>query len=247
MNDDINDLLGFEVPEKPRRGRPPKTETVRRIEGAQRVLNELVAAKRQERETGSEEQVHMTVSDALHGVTTSWISQVFSMDPGTVKQRLKDCPPLHRRKTGFVYDLKVAAGYLVKPNLDIESYLKTMKVSELPIRLQEAYWSAMQKRQQWEERAGHLWRTESVIEVLGDVFQTIKFTMQLWPDNIERTKGLTPELREMLTGMFDEMQKELHHKLVEMPAAKRTQSSLNESDHGLVPIEEMSDDYSHLV
>lgn len=246
MTDDIADLLGFDVPEKPRRGRPPKPETVRRVEGAQRILGEMIALRRQERERGDEEQVHMTVSDVYHGVTVSWLGNVFNMDPATVKKRLKDCPPLHRRKTGFVYDLKVAAPYLVKPAIDLQEYLRTMKVSELPINLQEAYWSAMQKRQAWEEKAGHLWKTESVLEVLGDVFQTIKFTMQLWPDNIERHLGLPPEVRTMLTGMIDEMQKELYIKLKEMPAAKRTASSIAESDHGLAPAEAL-DDYSQLI
>lgn len=244
---DISDLLGFEPPVKPRLGRPPKPENVRRTENAVRVLDSLIALNRQKREKGDEEQVHMTVSDIYHGVTVSWLGTVFNMDPATVKKRLKDCPPLHRRKTGFVYDLKVAAPYLIKPAIDLDQYLKTMKVSELPIHLQEAYWSAMQKRQAWEEKAGHLWQTEKVLEVLGDVFQTIKFTMQLWPDNIERMVGLTPELRTMMTGMFDEMQKELYLKLKEMPAAKRTQSSLTESDHGLVEIEAPDEDYSNLV
>jgi hypothetical protein len=242
MDQEIADLLGFDPdPPAPVRrgpGRPRgsgrttpmqrQAAMAARSERAAARLDQLLATRRANQEPDPE-QAHMTVADALHGVSVSWLSQVFSMDPGTIKKRLKDCPPLHRRKAGFTYDLKVAAQYLVKPSFDIDAYMQTMKPSELPTHLQEQYWSAMTKRQQWEEKAGQLWRTDAVLEVLGDVFQTIKFTMQLWPDNIERLIGLTGDQRRLLVGMLDEMQKDLHGKLVDMPKAKVTRSTLQEA------------------
>jgi hypothetical protein len=153
------------------------------------------------------------------------------MDPTTIKKKLKDCPPLFRRKAGFVYDLKTAAQYLVVPVFDAENYLKTMKSSELPTHLQDEFWSAQIKRQKWEENAAHLWRTESVIEVLGDVMQNIKFAMQLWPDVVERASGLTQEQRKMLTQMADAMQAEIHKKLLRMPMEKQSLPILAEQTH----------------
>ncbi len=239
MDAEINKILFGAKPPPPRASARVKA----RSERAAEILENIVSRRRQERETGDEEAVHMSVADALHGVTVSWLSQVFNMDPATVKKRLRDCPPMHRRKTGFTYDLKAACQYLVKPNFDIDQYMKTMKVSEMPTHLQEAYWSAMTKRQQWEEKAGQLWRTDAVLEVLGDVFQTIKFTMQLWPENIERSTGLSGDQRVMLVRMLDAMQQELHGKLVEMPKMKQTPPSLAEGATDGPP----PDDYSHLI
>lgn len=170
------------------------------------------------------------VEDMMAGVTVSWLAQVFGMDPKTVKQRLADCPPLHRRKAGYVYSLPVAAQYLVKPALSAEQFIKNMKASDLPAHMQDAVWSAMLKRQKWEENAGQLWRTEKVREVLGTTFQTIKFTIQLWADTVEKQKGLTEEQRDLIIKMSDELQAEIHAALVKKAADKRTGPQATEMD-----------------
>lgn len=192
----------------------------------------------------------INVADVMHGVTVGWLATAFSMDPTTVKKKLRDCPPIFRRKAGFVYDLKQAAAYLVPPVFDAEQYMKTMKASELPTHLQESYWSAMRKRQQWEETARHLWRDDQVMEVLGDVFKTIKFAIQLWPDQVERAAGLSAEQRVMLTNMGDALQNEIHSKLIEMPVRKQTPSTLVEGAQvsaGKTYAENDDDDITDLV
>lgn len=171
----------------------------------------------------------MMVEDALAGVTVSWLAQVFRMDPKTVKQRLANCPPLHRRKAGYVYSLPVVCSYLIKPAFSIDEYLKTAKPNELPNHLQQTYWDALLKRQKWEENAGDLWRTDSVREVLGQTFQTIKFTIQLWADTIERQTGLTKEQRELLETMADGLQQDIYEALVEQARNNTTPSQLSES------------------
>jgi hypothetical protein len=173
-------------------------------------------------------EVSFDLKDVHGGVTTAWLAQVFGMDPTTVKKRLADCPPLHRRKAGYTYDLKVAAQYLVKPVFNTHEYLKSMKPSELPSQLQAAYWDAALKRQKWEENAGQLWRTEAVLAVLAEAFQTIKFTMQLWADNLERVTGLTDEQRDVLVKAVDGLQDELHTALVRNAKEKSTPALISE-------------------
>ena len=237
--DQIDDLLGFD--DKPslakRRGRPPTPETIERQNNAAKVLQQLTNSRRKDEFEDAPANVKpVGISDVQHGVTVGTLAGIFGMDPTTVRKKLRDCAPVMKRKAGYVYDLKVAAQYLVRPVFDAEQYLKSMKPSELPTHLQEAYWSAMTKRQQWEERAGQLWRNEAVLEVFGDVFQTIKFAMQLWPDNVERALGLSAEQRAMLIGMADSLQNEIHKRLVEMPKMKTTRSSLADAtDPALLP------------
>lgn len=168
------------------------------------------------------------VEDMHAGVTVSWLCQVFHMDPKVVKQRLADCPPLHRRKAGYVYDLAQAARYLVPPAMSPEQFVKTMKASDLPPHFQQTFWDAALKRQKWEENAGQLWRTEKVREVLGDTFQTIKFTIQLWAETVERETGLTSDQRTALVKLTDSLQQEIYDRLVEQASAKNTGSQRSE-------------------
>jgi len=84
------------------------------------------------------------------------------------------------------------------------------------------------------------------MEVLGEVFQTIKFTMQLWPDMVDRSMGLSPEQRDMLIKMADSLQADIHKKLVQMPNIKKTPPSSAEAGVvEVVPTED--DDASRLI
>lgn len=209
------------------------------------ILNDLTSTRRMTRG-----QTSPLVEDMMAGVTVSWLAQVFGMDPKTVKAKLADCPPLHRRKAGYVYHLPTACRYLIPPAISAEQYIKTMKPSDLPTAFQQSFWDAALKRQKWEENAGQLWRTDRVREVLGQTFQTIKFTVQLWADTLERQTGLTLEQRELLTQLVDGLQEEIYKALVTQAAEKKTPSQRGELNEMLgepgPPVED-EDDYSHLV
>lgn len=151
------------------------------------------------------------------GVTVSWLCQIFDMEPVTVRARLVNCEPIHRRKNGFIYDAKTAIPYLVKPIFDVEEYLKTMKVEELPTRLQDQYWSAMNKRQKWEENAKNLWRTEDVAKAFGEVFLMIRNQMQLWLDQLELQTHVTEEQAVVLASLITALQKDMFEKIKKLP------------------------------
>lgn len=227
MEADIDDLVGT-----PRRSRRSRDD----------VLDAIVESRRVGRAPG----VGPHVEDMLQGVTVSWLAQVFGMDPKTVKSKLADCPPLHRRKAGYVYHLPTACAYLIKPAISPEQYIKNMKPSDLPAAFQQSFWDAALKRQKWEENAGQLWRTEKVREVLGSTFQTIKFTMQLWTDTLERQTGLTTEQRTLLVKMVDSLQEDIYNALVAQAADKKTGSQAAELPEMLGEAAE-DDDWSGLV
>lgn len=183
------------------------------------------------------------VEDMMAGVTVSWLSQVFGMDPKTVKAKLADCPPLHRRKAGYVYHLPTACRYLIPPAISPEQFIKTMKPSDLPAAFQQTFWDAALKRQKWEENAGQLWRTEKVREVLGQTFQTIKFTIQLWADNLERQTGLTAEQRDLLATMTDSLQEEIYDALVKQAKDGQTGPQLSEIGEMIGEEKPIGDDF----
>lgn len=243
---DIDDLVGA-IP-----GNGPRA---RRQQRAREVSEELLDTMVRQKAMGVNPKTGgPIVEDMMAGVTVSWLSQVFGMDPKTVKQKLADCPPLHRRKAGYVYSLPVAAQYLVKPALSADQFMKSIKQADLPASMQQMFWDAALKRQKWEENAGQLWRTDKVREVLGSTFQTIKFTIQLWADTIERQIGITAEQRELLIKMSDELQGEIHKRLVEDAKNKRvgTQRSelaemTGERDPDMEVFREEENDWSDLV
>jgi hypothetical protein len=164
--------------------------------------------------------------NAYAGVTVGWLSTVFDMNPETIKKRLKRCPILKYDKRTPVYELKRAAEYMVEPKFDVEEYMKTIRIEDLPVKLQETYWSAILKRQKYKLEAGDLWHTEDVMEVLGDTFQKIKFTIQLWADNIERETGLNEKQRTILLRNTDGLQDEIYKMLAEMSKNTKTKSVL---------------------
>lgn len=208
------------------------------------ILDDLVSGKRQARGTSGP-----MVEDMMAGVTVSWLSQVFGMDPKTIKAKLADCPPLHRRKAGYVYHLPTACRYLIPPAISAEQYIKTMKPSDLPTAFQQSFWDAALKRQKWEENAGQLWRTEKVREVLGSTFQTIKFTVQLWADTLERQTELTTEQRELLTKLVDKLQEDIFKALVTQAGERRTESQRGELNEmvGEPVVAEEPEDWHDLV
>lgn len=156
---------------------------------------------------------------AIQGVTISFLSQVFRIDNNTVKRKLVNCPVLHSRKRGttqtqHLYDLATASSYLIEPNIDPAELIKSMRREDLPNSINVAYWDAQIKRQKWEENARELWRTGKIREVLGGTFQTIKFTIQLWEDTLERQTGLTEDQRALLMQLTDSLQAEIYDALV---------------------------------
>ncbi len=172
---------------------------------------------------------------ALQGVTVSFLSQVFAMEPAKVKRLLVNCPIKSSRvrgrtQTQHLYDLATAAAYLVEPKISVEDVLAQIKREDLPPAINTAFWDAQLKRQKWEENAGQLWRTETIRSCIGGMFQTIKFTIQLWGDTIERQSGLSEEQRDLLNEMTDKLQSTIFLSLQENAAATMTGPQLAELD-----------------
>lgn len=161
------------------------------------------------------------------GVTEAWLAQTFRMDQKTVREKLKWCVPKRTVQRGRTmvtryYDIKDAAAFLVTPAISTQDVLRELKRGQLPPALQQSVWDALLKRQTWEERAGQLWHTDKVREVLGSTFQTIKFTIQLWAETVERQTEMTPEQRELIVKMSDLLMAEIYEALVANAAAGST-------------------------
>lgn len=197
---EVDDTLGDP---KPRRGRPPGKA----------------------RPNVDPAQIE-ALSDAAGGVSVAWLAKAFRMDLKTVRNKLVDCPPLEKKGTGYTYSLPVAASFLVRPRIDVASYIAALEPKDLPVQLQPTYWSAQLQRQKWEVEARQLWPTEDVVDVLAEVFKAIKFSVQLWPDTVEQMTSLSEEQRGILVKEADAMQDEVYRKMTEMVTLKATPSAI---------------------
>lgn len=155
------------------------------------------------------------------GVGIDWLSGAFGMDRRRVRAKLAGLNPIgeHKTPTGMrpVWDLREAAAHLVPSSQAVQMAIRDMKASDLPPDLQKEVWDARLKEMQWREKAGELWPTDSVINILGEAFKRLKTTLQLVPDQIERDMELAPAIRTRITEIIDQLQVDLHSSLVEMP------------------------------
>ncbi len=212
-NDDYEDLIGSvpaRAPVAPKRkpGRPPKAD------------------KPYEGPAGTDAMVTQAL---MRPVTIGFLSNVMKMDRQTVTKRLAPLPPVgtHRGNTP-VYDFRQAMSYLAAPVISPEEIIKRISSTDLPASLQKDVWDARLKMQKWKAQAGELWPTEAVLEVLGEAFQRLKTTTQLWIDQITESQALTPAIREELTVLVDALMADMHRSLVQMAQERATRSQLAE-------------------
>jgi hypothetical protein len=149
------------------------------------------------------------------GASVSILGELFGMDNRDVTKKLAKCKPCGERNGWPIYKLGEAARYLVEPVIDIEEYIKTLKPSDLPTALQDAYWKGQLSRQKWEENAKHLWRTEAVMSVLTGVYKNLRQGLMLFSDTVEAQKGLNAEQRAVIEGLTDNLLDEMRRTLVE--------------------------------
>jgi len=211
------------VSEAPKKRRPPK----KRAAQAPIEDDDLIGGRPEDPE---DEPVSTALADVYGGVSASWLAQVFGHDKNTIAKKLAvaGIEVVGRRNNGPLYRIPDAAAYLVKPKVDLTTYIKSLRPNDLPPMLNDAYWGAMLKRQKWEENARDLWRTEAVLKVFGDLAISFKTTANLWVEEVERVEGLTQEQRQLITKMTDGLLDRVYQLMVEAPKKSRTLPSVAE-------------------
>jgi hypothetical protein len=179
-----------------------------------------------------EEVEHVTFKTAdvhtvIQGVSIAWLMKAFRMGRAAIEAKLAGCPAVGTGKHNIpLYDLPVAASYLIKPRMSQAEMFKTLRPNDLPDKLKDAYWAAKLKQQKYERQAGELWRTEDVLDTFAEVFKILRQSLQLIPDAVDREKGISPEQRQIITRAVDAIQDELHQKLVLFAQERATPSSV---------------------
>lgn len=171
------------------------------------------------------------VHEVERGVSLAWLCQAFTLPKSQVVARLKDCPALRSNKSGTkIYDLRTAAGYLVKPRMNVATYIKYIDPKDLPEKLKREFWAARLAEQRWRQQAGELWRSEDVIALYSELFKLIKSKAQLWEDRVTRADTLSDVQRELFLELKDDLLAEIYKLVEELEAGRMTASSIAEAD-----------------
>lgn len=124
--------------------------------------------------------------------------------------------PCGERQGYPIYKLKDVAPVMVPPReADVSDVIRNMSPKDLPPALTKEYWAAQHARLKFEEDRGDLWRTEEVIEMLSEVFKTLRMSILLMPDQLEKQSQLTDQQRNIVMGMIDGLLNDLADSLIE--------------------------------
>jgi len=217
---DFDDMLGGDtpvVPLAPRRGRPTNAERAERAE-------RLMATERAKAEIRAASAGHTKVSEEqfLLPVTMNFLARVLHMDPMTVGKRLRGVKPAGEGSAGRkVYYFHEALPYLLKPKMDIAQYIRTLNPADLPNSINKVYWEAERIKNKVLIETGEAWNDQDVLAVLGRVFMMFKERIPLVTEGM-RDEGLTDKQFSKLTEYMDQLQRDLHESLMDMPKERRT-------------------------
>lgn len=162
------------------------------------------------------EQGPLAIEDYFLGLTVRELATLFSMSYQRVLQRIRYIKSCGLRKGQYViYDLPSVAPFLVEPKIDMEHYLKSLPPSELPPKLQKAFWDGQKARQTFEEEAGNLWHTHRVQAAIGKFVAMVRQRLVLATDQLDRMTPLNDEQRVTLQGMHDSLVSDLQQEVID--------------------------------
>lgn len=218
MSDDFDDLM--EQPRK--RGRPTNEER----EARRRAALADAELQQQVRLAGSGNSKIKVEDLKFLPVSMQWLAEFFSMDPVTVRKRLKgNCQPAgivgHNRE---VYTFHEAVPWIVKPKMSAEQFARTLNKADLPPEINNTFWQAQRARVRYKIEAQEAFEAEDVVRLLGEVAMTLKDSLTMAPEELRNRAKLSEEQVEALEAVLDEIRQDIFDRLVRIPAETMTPS-----------------------
>lgn len=140
------------------------------------------------------------------GCTATELSKLFGMPLQTVRDSLVEVVPCGIRGKSDLYAIKEAARVLIRDDdteAETVSRILRLRHTDLPKMLSKEYWAGQTAKQRYEIVAGDLWSTTKIVEWLSDAYKTLRLSLMLMADTVEREEALTPTQRQTITRMID--------------------------------------------
>jgi hypothetical protein len=174
--------------------------------------------------------------------TMAQIAQLFNTDAKTLPKRMRGVVPKGTRNGYKVYSIAEAAAMIVKPGYEIEDFIRQMSPQELPPLLSKEFWNGQNARINYEKAMGHLWPTEDVVAAFGEILNTVRMTVLLVADDVEREAGLTEEQRLIIRRIMDAMISTMRTNIEEKFKDYHANRTLPPADAHAPPLREEGED-----
>lgn len=227
--DPFDELLGDTAPEPANEPAPRRRQGRPNREEATAKLNQQIATASQIASAASGRGLDDLggIAALIRPVTKGTLAAVFRLDKQTVAKRLARCPSKgHGNRQ--IYDFVEAASYLIKPQMTPQEFIRTLNTADLPPQINMVFWESQRRRIKFKIEAQEAWETGDVLEVLGDVFMTIKDTLQMATEELRERARLSDDQAAMFEAYIDDLRESLRQKLVDLPAQKQSPSMLDQ-------------------
>lgn len=168
-------------------------------------------------------------------VGPAFLSKVLRLNPETVARRLRTVSPVGHAggsQNRPLYDFATVVGFLVKPKMDIRTYLRSLNPADMPTSISKVFWEAERIRNKTLLETGEAWPTEAVLEVMSQGWKMVADRIPLIIEGM-REEGLTDDQMKVLETVCDQFRTDLHEALVDLPRKQTTPSRLAEVGIGV--------------
>ncbi len=149
------------------------------------------------------------------GATQAQLQRLFRLSGPTVKARMTKVKPCGNRDGYPIYHVYDAAPALTRlEDAEVLERLLRMNAEDLPKALSREYWNGQIAKLNYEERVGDLWNTRDIVELASDAFKTMRLSLMLLADTLEREAEITIPQRVIVERVLDELLQALKGKLV---------------------------------
>lgn len=172
---------------------------------------------------------HQTSNPLLiHGANVSELAIMFGLQRKEAARRLENVPPTRRVGGISTWRISDVAHKLVRIDDSMSDLISTVLSThhtDLPKMLSKEYWYGQNQRLRYMRDIGDLWDTHAVVELASEVFKTLRLSLMLAADSVERETGLTLGQREIIENLMHAALEEAREKLVGSLVKQRKNSS----------------------
>lgn len=137
------------------------------------------------------------------GCNLTQLAKIFRMERRDLSPKLREVTPCGERGGYPIYYIHEVAPHVVKPIYDIENYIMRMNHNDLPKMVSKEFWNGLKARQEYQLKAGELWPTDKVVEVMSEAFKQMRMSLLLMGDALDRETTLTEQQQTRLRTMID--------------------------------------------
>lgn len=149
-------------------------------------------------------EVTSTIDPVATGMASiAQLAQLFETDRLSLPKRLKGLPPVARRGQVKLYNVREVAEKIVSPGYEVEEWIKQASPQEVNPHLLKEFWNGQNARTKFEREMGNLWETHQVVDAFAEVFSTIRMTLLLFADDVDREESLSDNQRQIIRRLTD--------------------------------------------